>query len=102
MSAILVTMQFRLYEHKPRTVWLELNQQLDAWSSRQPGFRFRSLSETADGKWILIICWGNAEAAHAAEERFREDMEDAVIPFIDPDSYCSHRSRAHSMLQAQG
>ncbi len=99
MQDTIVTMQFKLQQGKTVDAWLKANERVNAWIKQQPEFRFRSLSETADGQWILAVYWGTKEAAKAAEEKFRHEMEGLLMPFIDPHTFSSSLSQARVMLQ---
>ncbi len=99
MSIVHYNMQCRLRHGKTPADWLKVNEEIAAWSRQQPGFRFRSLSETEDGKWMLDVYWDSRAAAEAAEEKFRLEMLGAAMPFIDPTSFTFGYSQAHQVLQ---
>ncbi len=100
MSVTHYHMECRLRQGKAAADWLAINEQVGAWSRQQPGFRFRSLSEAEDGKWLLDVYWDSREAADAAENKFRVEMLPAVIPFIDAASFAFGYARAHQVLNA--
>jgi len=99
MMDTIVAMQFRLHQDQTADGFLQANERVNAWIKQQPGFRFRSLSETADGLWVLLVYWASKEAARAAEEKFKREMEGLLMPFIDAASFSSSLSQARVMLQ---
>ena len=101
MSDTIVNMRFRLQPGRSRKDWLRANEQVNTWIGRQPGFRYRSLSETADGEWIVIVYWISAEAAEVADRGFVQDMGNLIFPFVDMDSFSVSHSLAHVMLQGE-
>ncbi len=90
--------RFRLRQGKTAAEWLAAAEKMSAWLKTQPGFRLRSLSETADGEWIDMLCWENMEAAEAAGERFGDEMGAACEPMIDLGSIIASRGKAHLLL----
>jgi hypothetical protein len=50
MSDTIELVRFRLKQDKTTADWLKANEKINDWIKVQPGFRFRSLSETADGE----------------------------------------------------
>lgn len=101
MSDTIVTMRFRLRPGHDREGWLKANESVSGWVRRQPGFQFRSLSETGDGEWIIIGYWASAQALDAAEASFAREMDDEMLPFVDMDSFELTRSTAHVMLPGE-
>ncbi len=97
MSDTITLVRFRLQEGKTAADWLKANGKINEWAKRQPGFRFRSLSETDDGEWLIITYWENPEAAAAAEKSFGKEMMDMCEPLIARDSIKVSLSRAHTM-----
>lgn len=99
MSDTIELVRFRLQRGKTSAEWLRANQQINDWIKMQPGFRFRSLSETGDGEWIDMVYWESMEAAEAAGEKFIREMGAVCEQLIDMNHFsCSH-SRAHVMLR---
>ncbi|HKB59234.1 MAG TPA: antibiotic biosynthesis monooxygenase [Gallionellaceae bacterium] len=99
MSDTIITMRFRLQPGRSKEDWLKANERASGWVRRQPGFQFRSLSETGDGEWIIIAYWASPEAIDAAEERFAREMGDELLPFVEMDSFRLDRSAACQMLK---
>ncbi len=89
--------RFRLQEGKTREEWLEANEAINRWTMQQPGFRFRSLSESDDGEWVDMIYWESREAAEAASKKFEAEMLEVCIPIIAPESVVISHSTAHVM-----
>ncbi|HSM97452.1 MAG TPA: hypothetical protein VLS47_00420 [Gallionella sp.] len=94
MNETIVSMHFRLQPGRNVQDWLKANEQVNGWAQRQPGFHYRSLSETGDGEWIIISYWGSAQAAEAADKRFAPEMGGVVFPFVDMNSFRVTRSTA--------
>ncbi|OIR03265.1 hypothetical protein GALL_145370 [mine drainage metagenome] len=101
MSDTLVIMQFRLQKDKTTADWLQANQLVNDWIKQQPGFRFRSLSETVDGVWFIVVYWASMEAAKAAEASFGQSMAGLIVPFVEMSGFTSSNSTAHLMQQGQ-
>lgn len=99
MRDAIVNMHFRLQSGRSKEDWLKANEQVNAWIRQQPGFRYRSLSETDDGEWIVIVYWTSAEAAEVADKGFAREMGNLIFPFVDMDSFTINHSSAHVMLQ---
>ncbi|MDD4927611.1 MAG: hypothetical protein PHF58_14050 [Methylotenera sp.] len=89
--------RFRLQQGKTAADWLKANEQIDAWAKRQPGFRFRSLSETADGEWIDMTYWESMAAAQAGQASFGAEMMQVCEPLVAPESVVACFSRVHVM-----
>ncbi len=100
MPDTIVIKQFRLRKDKPKTEWLKADEQTDAWIKRQPGFVFRSLSETEEGEWFAVEYWSSIEAVKAAEENFREKLEGLIVPFIEMNSFTARHSKAQVSRQS--
>jgi hypothetical protein len=99
MSDTIVIMKVRLGKDIATTDWLKANEQINEWRKQQQGFRFQSLSETADGEWYIVVYWASLEAAKAAGEKFREKLEGLIVPFVEMKSFSSSYSTAHLMQQ---
>lgn len=99
MSGKVELVRFRLSQGRTTAEWLESNKQLDEWLKHQPGFRLRSLSETAKGEWIDLLCWESAQAAEMAGERFETEMSGKCEPMIDITSIRCEEGRSHVLLQ---
>lgn len=97
MSETIELIRFRLQPGKTSADWLAANEAINVWAKRQPGFRFRSLSETEDGEWIDMIYWENLAASQAAGESFRAEMMGVCEPVIAHDSVKVSYSRVHVM-----
>lgn len=97
MADTIELIRFRLQEGKTTEQWLEANETINQWAERQPGFRFRSLSESDDGEWIDMYYWENKEAAEAAGKSFEAEMMGLCMPLIAPGSIVMSRSTAHVM-----
>lgn len=97
MSETIDLVRFRLKQGKTAVDWLKANEKIDAWARRQPGFRFRSLSETEDGEWIDMTYWENLQAAHAGQSSFGAEMMATCEPLVAPDSVVSCFSTVHVM-----
>jgi quinol monooxygenase YgiN len=101
MSHTIVSMRFRLQPGHSKEEWLKANAQVNDRVRQQPGFRYRSLSETGDGEWLVIGCWTSAEAAEAANPGFARQIDGALSPFIDMASFNLTRSTARLMLRRE-
>lgn len=101
MSDTIVTMHFRLRPGHNKEDWLRANEKVSGWVLRQPGFKFRSLSETGDGEWIIIGYWASPQAVDAAEASFSREMDDEMLPFVDMGSFSLTRSTAHQLLRGE-
>ncbi len=100
MSDTIAIIRFRLKEGKTKEDWLKMNEKVNEWVLLQPGFRFRSLSETEDGKWTVVTQWESMNAADLAEKNFRLEMEDLIMPFVDAKSLDISRGKSHMMQGA--
>lgn len=99
MSDTIELVRFRLQQGKTSADWLKANEKINAFMKAQPGFRFRSLSETDDGEWLDLVYWESPEAAEAAGKRFEAEMMSTCAPLIAHDSVVISRSKAHVMQQ---
>lgn len=99
MSDTITIMRFRLQDGKTTEDWMKVNEKVSEWVLRQPGFRFRSLSRTNEGEWIIMNYWTSMEDADAAEKCFRREMEGLVAPFIDMTHFDISRSHAMQMVR---
>lgn len=97
MSDAIELVRFRLQSGKTATDWLKVNEKINDWMKTQPGFQFRSVSETEDGEWWDLVYWTSMEAAVAAGEKFLRDLGEAIMPLVAPGSVVVSRSRAHVM-----
>lgn len=97
MSDTIELMHFRLKQGVTSTDWLKANEKINDWVARQPGFRFRSVSETGDGEWIDMVYWESMDAAKVASEQFGPELKAACEQFIDMSSFSMSRSQAHVM-----
>lgn len=97
MSDTIELVRFRLSEGKTAAEWLKENEKLNTWVAQQPGFRFRSVSETDDGEWIDMVYWESLEAAKAAGEKFGAEMGATCEQMIDMASVVVSHSKAHVM-----
>lgn len=97
MSDTIELVRFRLQEGKTAADWLKANKKIDEFMQAQPGFRFRSLSETDDGEWWDLVYWENPDAANAASEKFGAEMMSVCEPLVAPGSVTISRSKAHVM-----
>lgn len=100
MSDTINLVHLRLKQDKTAAEWLKANEKINLWVKRQPGFRFRSLSETNDGAWIVMSYWESLEAANAAEQCFGAEMMSLCEPLIIKDSIVMSQSKAHVMQRA--
>lgn len=96
MSDTIELVRFRLKQGKTAADWLQANEKVSAWVQQQPGFRFRSLSETDDGEWIDLVYWQSPETARAAGERIMGEIGDAFEAIAEDSIVCTH-SKAHVM-----
>lgn len=99
MSETIELIRFRLQPGKTSANWLEANEKINAWVERQPGFRFRSLSEAEDGEWVDVIYWENMAASEKAGESFHAEMGELCAALIAQESVSVSRSRVHVMQQ---
>jgi len=97
MSDTIELVRFRLKNDKTAADWLMANEKINDWIKKQPGFRFRSLSETDDGEWIDMVYWESLEAAKASGAKFGEEIGPACEPLIDMTSVIVSHSKAHVM-----
>lgn len=97
MSDTIELVRFRLQPDKTREQWLSANEAITAWVQEQPGFRFRSLSESDDGEWIDMVYWESREAAETAGKKFGEEMIGHCMSLVADDSIVTSLSRAHVM-----
>lgn len=99
MSDTIELVRFRLQKGKTEQEWLKANETINEWLARQPGFRFRSLSEAGDGEWIDLIHWESREAAETADNRILNEIGGAFEAIAEESIVCTH-SKAHLMLRA--
>lgn len=99
MSDTIELVRFRLQPGLTSADWLKANEKINDWMKAQPGFRFRSVSETDDGEWWDLVYWDNLEAAEAAGQKFGAEMMPVCAPLVAPDSVVISRSIAHVMQQ---
>jgi hypothetical protein len=97
MSDTIELVRFRLKKDKTAADWLKANEKINDWIKVQPGFRFRSLSETDDGEWIDMVYWESLDAAKASGEKFGEEMGACCEPLIDMASVVVSHSKTHVM-----
>lgn len=100
MSDTIELVRFRLQQGKTAADWLQANEKINEFMKAQPGFRFRSLSETDDGEWWDLVYWENLAAAEAAGQKFGAEMLPFCASLIAPSSVTITRSRAHLMQPA--
>lgn len=99
MSDTIELVRFRLQQGKTSADWLKANEKINEFMKAQPGFRFRSLSETEDGEWLDLVYWENLAAAEAAGKKFESEIMPTCAPLVAPDSVTISRSKAHVMQQ---
>lgn len=97
MSDTIELVRFRLQQGKTSADWLKANEKINEFMKVQPGFRFRSLSETDDGEWLDLVYWESLETANAASEKFGAEMMSVCEPLVAHDSVVISRSKAHVM-----
>ena len=97
MSDTINLVRLRLKQDKTAAEWLKVNEKINEWARKQPGFRFRSLSETDEGEWIIMSYWESLEAANASEKSFGAEMMGLCEPLISPGSVTMSQSKAHLM-----
>ncbi len=97
MSDTIELVRFRLQPGKTAADWLKANEKIDEWMKAQPGFRFRSISETDEGEWWDLVYWASMEAALAAGEKFMPELGHVCMPLVAPGSVVVSRSKAHVM-----
>ncbi len=97
MSDTIELVRFRLQPGKTAADWLKANEKINEWMKAQPGFQFRSVSETDDGEWWDLVYWASRETALAAGEKFMREVGDACMPLVAPGSVVISRSKAHVM-----
>lgn len=97
MSDTIELVRFRLQQGKTSADWLKANEKINNWMEGQPGFRFRSLSETDDGEWLDLVYWESLEAANAASEKFGAEMMSVCEPLVAHGSVVISRSKTHVM-----
>ncbi len=99
MSDTIELVRFRLQPGNTAADWLKINEKINDWMKVQPGFQFRSVSETEDGEWLDLVYWANMEAAVTAGGKFLRDLGDVIMPLVAPGSVVISRSKAHVMQQ---
>lgn len=99
MSDTVELVRFRLQPGTTSADWLKTNEKINDWMKAQPGFRFRSVSETSDGEWWDLVYWESLAAAEAAGEKFGAEMMPHCAPLVAPDSVIVSRSKAHVMQE---
>jgi hypothetical protein len=99
MSDTIELVRFRLQQGKTPADWLKANEKIDEFMKAQPGFRFRSVSETDDGEWWDLVYWEDLAAAEAAGQKFGAEILPTCAPLIASDSVTITRSKAHVMQQ---
>ncbi len=97
MSDTIELVRFRLQSGKTAADWLKANEKINEWMKAQPGFQFRSVSETDDGEWWDLVYWASMEAALAAGKKFMPELGEVCMPLIAPGSVAISRSKAHVM-----
>jgi hypothetical protein len=97
MSDTIELVRFRLKQDKTAAEWLKANEKINDWVKVQPGFRFRSLSETDDGEWIDMVYWESLEAAKASGAKFGDEIGSSCEPLVDMTSVIVSHSKAHVM-----
>lgn len=100
MSETIDLVRFRLKQGKTVADWLKANENFNEWARCQPGFRFRSVSETEDGEWIDMTYWGNPQAAQAGQICFGEQMMSVCEPLVAPESAVTSFSSVHVMQRS--
>lgn len=100
MSDTIELVRFRLQQDKTSADWLKVNEKINDWIKLQPGFRFRSLSETEDGEWLDMVYWESLDAAKTAGEKFGKEIGPSCEPLIDMASVIVSHSKAHVMQRA--
>ncbi len=99
MSDTIELVRFRLQAGKTAADWLKTNEKINEWMKAQPGFQFRSVSETDDGEWWDLVYWASVEAALAAGKKFIPELGEVIMPLVAPGSVVISRSKAHVMQQ---
>ncbi|MBI5919517.1 MAG: hypothetical protein HY849_09135 [Nitrosomonadales bacterium] len=99
MTDTIELVRFRLQAGKTAADWLKANEKINEWAARQPGFRFRSVSETDDGEWLDLVYWASPEDAAAAGVSFEAEMMSVCAPLVAHESVVCLRSKAHVMQQ---
>ena len=102
MSDTIELVRFRLGAGKTSAEWLKANEKINAWIVQQPGFRFRSVSETDDGEWIDMVYWESLAHAKAAGEKFGSELGPTCEEMIDMTSVAVSHSKAHVMQRGGG
>lgn len=97
MSDTIELVRFRLQPGKTSADWLKASEKISEWMKAQPGFQFRSVSETDDGEWWDLVYWASMEATMAAGEKFMQDLGEVIAPLVVRDSVTITRSKAHVM-----
>ena len=99
MSDTIELVRFRLQSGKTAADWLKASEKISEWMKAQPGFRFRSVSETDDSEWWDLVYWESLVAAQASGEKFMRELGDVIAPLVMRDSVVISRSKAHVMQQ---
>ena len=97
MSDTIELVRFRLQQGKTSADWLKANEKINEFMEAQPGFRFRSLSETDDGEWLDLVYWENLETTKTTNKKFKIKMIPICAPLIAHNSVTISRSKAHVM-----
>lgn len=78
---------FRLAHGVSFADFLAANHEIDAWLSRQAGFRSRRIGEQPGPGVVDLLFWESEEAARSAMQRLMDELGDAPVhALIDQDT----------------
>ena len=55
------------------------NAEVDAWLSRQPGFRSRRIAERADGEIVDVLVWDSVESGEEGASRLMRELAHSTV-----------------------
>jgi len=96
--AILELVTFKLAKGISDEVFLAENEHLNNWVKTQPGFEYRALAQTNDGRWTDTVFWQDMETASAAQQSFGDEPSlQGMMKVIDMDSIKVDHQQIHTM-----
>ena len=72
--------------------FLRAAEAVNRWAVRQPGFEYRCLTKSADGRWFDLRFWSGADAAERAARALARDAAGAAfLSLVAPGSVATAR-----------
>jgi hypothetical protein len=59
--------------------FIAVNVDVDAWLSRQPGFRSRRIAQRDDGVIVDMLIWDSVEEAEDSMHRLMDELRDSPV-----------------------